>query len=84
MQNPFSKSFSVDLAKQWYMEWFCALKNERTTRTTITTYTLHIFFLLHIILLLYSKSLNKVVLSKVVLKEKSLNQKQIYKLWKIN
>jgi hypothetical protein len=75
MQKSFSRSFSVNLAKQWCMAWFYALKNERTIRTTITTHTLHIFFLLHIILLLYSKSWDKVVLSKVVLSRISvLNQ----------
>jgi hypothetical protein len=67
MQNSFSKSFSVNLVLQWCMAWFCALKNERTRRTTFyythTTY----FFLLHTIIIIYSKALHKVVLSKIVL-----------------
>jgi hypothetical protein len=63
MQNSFSKSFSVNLVLQWCMAWFCALKNERTRRTTFYyTHTTYFFSFTYNNNNIH-KALHKVVLS---------------------
>ena len=85
MQKSFSKSFSVDLAKQWCMDWFYALKNERTRRTTFYyTHTTHFFFFTYNNNII-QQGLKQGRSFEIRSRENfSSKLKKIYRVWKIN
>jgi hypothetical protein len=85
MQKSFSKSFSVNLVKRWCMAWFKGLKERKNEKNDYITHTLHIFFLLHTIIIMYSQSLEQGRSFENRSRENfSSKSKMIYTIWKIN